>query len=101
MTDADAESAPGEQQHSEFEHERLAEALADVESDWMVSYSEVPEPLLAVDGIHVVDRTRRHRMCRGANESTESLVCNFDLERASQWLGDGSEQTRLEAVVDS
>jgi len=86
---------------TEFEHARLAEALASVESDWMVSYSEVPDPLLAVDGTHVVNRTRRHRMCRGTSESTESLVCNFDPERASQWLGDGSEQTRLEAVVDS
>jgi len=82
----------------EFDHSQLVDALADLQNDWMVSYSDVPDGL--ADLGHVVARNRRHRMCRSASESTEHLVCSFDPTKRSQFLKDG-EQTTLLSAADS
>lgn len=81
---------PGEFSHSEF-----VDALGGVESDWMVSYSELPDGL---EDYHVLDRSRRHRMCRAASEATEHLVCNFDPSERDQFLGRQDTQQRLGSV---
>ncbi|AUV84720.1 adenine methyltransferase (plasmid) [Salinigranum rubrum] len=90
---------PGEFSHSEF-----ADALLDVESDWMVSYAELPEALVArligatrEDGreFFVEYRSRRHRMCRGASEAREHLVCNFDPTSTSGFVDREHSQTKL------
>ena len=78
----------------EFDHEGFVEALTDLESDWMVSYSELPDGLEDTDDAHVVARRKRNRMCRSVSESTEHLVCSFDPTATSQFLADG-EQTTL------
>lgn len=76
----------------EFDHTEFAESLLEVQSDWMVSYADLPGALTARligatrEGreFRVIKRSRRHRMCRGASDAIEHLVCNFDpTERAS------------------
>jgi len=91
----------------EFSHEEFAEALLTLESDWMVSYSELPGSLVAKmmgevreNGreFHVLQRSRRHRMCRGATDSTEHLVCSFDPAERSQFIENGEQQTLVTAT---
>jgi len=66
----------------DFDHADFVDALTDVESDWMGSYADLPRGLEDIG--YVLSRDRRHRMCRGENESIEHLVCSFDpAERAS------------------
>ncbi|WP_135823028.1 DNA adenine methylase [Halostella litorea] len=90
----------------EFAHADLADALVGLQSDWMVSYAELPDALVARligatrttgEEFHVVHRDRRHRMCRGTSEATEHLVCNFDPATRAQFLEDGEQTTLLQA----
>ncbi|WP_256464819.1 DNA adenine methylase [Halosolutus gelatinilyticus] len=77
---------------AEFNHSEFVDALRDVESKWMVSYTELPEGL---DEYYVVERDRRHRMCREASDTTERLVCNFDPTSTAQFVDDDQTQTKL------
>jgi DNA adenine methylase len=89
----------GEQYYPvEFNHDQLVDALAGLQNDWMVSYSQLPDGL--ADLGHVVARSRRNRMCRSASESTEHLVCSFDPSKRSQFLR-GGEQTTIWSVPGS
>lgn len=76
----------------DFDHSEFVDTLADVESDWMVSYDELPEGL---DGYTVLARERRHRMARGGSAATEHLVCNFDPQERPQFVSDSMEQAKL------
>lgn len=80
----------------EFDHETFVDALADVESDWMVSYSDLPDGIGELG--HVVARNRRHRMCRGSSDATEHLVCSFDPTETGQFLGREQTQQTLEVL---
>lgn len=75
----------------EFDHNAFVDHLRDVDSDWMVSYSELPAGL---DEFHVIERERRHRMTRSST-TLERLVCNFDPERRPKFISDDLAQTRL------
>ena len=79
----------------EFDHEEFVDVLADVESDWMVSYAELPAGL---EDYHVLARDRRHRMCRGASEATEHLVCNFDPKKRGTFVDEDTAQSTLKGV---
>lgn len=60
---------------ADFNHNELIRHLETVESDWMLSYSRLPESL---DDHTIIERESRHRMKRSAGEVTEKLVCNFN-----------------------
>lgn len=92
----------------EFDHGEFADALLELQNDWMVSYGDLPGEFVAKligavrsDGreFHVLDRSRQHRMCQSASEATEHLVCSFNPSERSQFLEDG-EQTTLVAATD-
>lgn len=76
----------------DFDHDAFVDVLTGVDSDWMVSYDELPQGL---ENYTVISRERRHRMARGGSKVTEYLVCNFDPTDRSRFVGDGAEQTRL------
>ncbi|WP_436931476.1 DNA adenine methylase [Halosimplex halobium] len=59
----------------EFDHEDFVDCLEGVDSDWIVSYSTIPEKL---EGNTVLEQQNRHRMRRDADEVNERLICNFD-----------------------
>lgn len=92
----------------EFDHSAFADALLSLESDWMVSYGDLPTELTARligavrsgrEELYVIARDRRHRMCRSTSNATEHLVCSFDPTSTSKFLSDGMEQQRLEGTV--
>jgi len=67
--------------HEGFNHGRFAEALLDVQADWMVSYTRVPEPLAeAAEVMYSQDRQVSMRKGQGdwEKENTERLVLNYD-----------------------
>ena len=59
----------------EFDHEAFVDCLHDVEGDWLVSYSTLPDGL---DDYTVIERQSRHRMARSTGNVSERLVINFD-----------------------
>jgi len=81
----------------EFDHTAFVDALDSLESDWMVSYGELPAGLSDIG--HVLGRSRRHRMCRGGTDSTEHLICSFDPAQRGQFLAYG-EQATLTTATD-
>jgi DNA adenine methylase len=81
---------------AEFDHGEFVDALRNVESEWMVSYAELPDGL--DDLGYVLSRNRRHRMCREASDSTEHLVCSFDPTDSSRFLGGGLTQQRFGVI---
>lgn len=80
----------------EFDHDAFVDALHDVESDWMLSYAELPDGL---EDYYTVHRGRRHRMCRDASDATEHLVMNFDPAARDAFVSDGTVQRRLSGVT--
>lgn len=80
----------------EFDHAAFVDALADLKSDWMVSYAELPDGLEDIG--HVIARDRRHHMCRGSSDATEHLVCSFDPSARSSFVKVGFSQQTLEVV---
>jgi DNA adenine methylase len=69
--------------HEGFEHGRLCEALYNIEANWMVSYTRVPEPLQ--DAAEVIySQDRQVSMRKGQSDwektNTERLVLNYDPE---------------------
>lgn len=92
----------------EFDHEEFAEVLMGLEGDWMVSYTNLPSSLVAKligaarecrDEYFVLERDRRHRMCREASESTERLVCNFDPSSTARFVDREQTQRKLSEVA--
>jgi len=77
----------------EFDHQAFVDELADLESDWMVSYTELPDGLEELG--YVVERDRRHRMTRDSKKATERLVCSFDPDRTASFVDGSHEQTKL------
>lgn len=66
----------GEDQYEgEFDQEAFVNCLCDVESDWMVSCSTIPDGL---SEFTIVERQSRHRMKRSSDDVSERVVCNFD-----------------------
>jgi DNA adenine methylase len=93
---ADPPYVGGEQYYgTPFDHTAFVEKLAGLESNWMVSYGELPDGIEDIG--HVLSRGRRHRMCQEASDTTEHLICSFDPTECSQFLENG-EQRRLSAV---
>jgi DNA adenine methylase len=91
----------------EFDHSEFAEALLKVENDWMVSYSEIPDCLVAAmigavreesQEFYVLNRNRRHRMDRENSDSEEHLICNFDPSKRSSFVGEGVSQQTLDTI---
>lgn len=76
----------------EFDHAEFVTALDAVESDWMVSYDELPDGL---EDYTILSRERRHRMARGGSVATEHLVCNFDPADRPQFISDDLKQVKL------
>lgn len=58
----------------DFDHDAFVDALLDVDNEWMVSYSDLPNGL---EEFTVIERECRRRMTRGS-EATERLVCSFE-----------------------
>jgi len=86
----------------DFDHEAFANALQDVDGEWIVSYSVPPEPVRAVAET-VVSRTTKYQMAAGhngaADEVTEQLVLSFDPERVDPFV-DGQSQLDRFAATD-
>jgi DNA adenine methylase len=72
-----------------FEHADLADALADLEGDAMVCYTDRPEGLY--DGWHVEERASQHNAGARDDESvknvTERLLMNFEPSDRDPFLG--------------
>lgn len=62
----------------DFNHGAFVDCLRTVKSDWMVSYSEIPDGL---EGYHVLEKKSRHRMKRNSDGVRERLICNFDPDK--------------------
>lgn len=78
---ADPPYVGGEDQYKgEFDHDVFVDSLRDIENDWMVSCSTIPEGL---SEFTVVEQQSRHRMTRSSDEVSEKVVCNFDPEERS------------------
>lgn len=87
-----------------FDHREFSSALMDVTNDWMVSYGQLPRELVArmiaettKNGreFYVLNRDRRHRMCRVVSEAEENLICNFDPESRKQFVSKETSQMKL------
>jgi DNA adenine methylase len=75
---ADPPYVGGEDQYEgEFDHEAFVDCLRDIENDWMVSCSTIPEGLSECT---IVEQQSRHRMTRSSDGVPERIVCNFDPE---------------------
>ncbi|WP_224333516.1 DNA adenine methylase [Haloprofundus halobius] len=61
--------------NTEFDHEDFVDCLREVDGDWIVSYSTIPDGL---EDYTVVEHQSQHRMRRGSGAIDEHLVCNFD-----------------------
>ncbi|MFC7238893.1 DNA adenine methylase [Saliphagus sp. GCM10025317] len=78
---ADPPYVGGEDQYNgEFDHDVFVDCLRDIENDWMVSCSTIPEGLSEYT---IVEQQSRHRMTRSSDEVSERVVCNFDPEERS------------------
>lgn len=80
-----------------FNHGRLCDVLAQTESDWIVSYTRIPEPLREM-AVVIDSQDRRVRMRQGQGDwektNTENLVMNYDPEERATFSGAG--QTTLD-----
>jgi len=66
----------GENQYAgEFDHAAFVDCLHDIKSDWMVSFSQIPDGLKEYTRL---EQQSRHRMQRSSPAVSERLVCNFD-----------------------
>lgn len=67
----------GSEQHysEEFDHQDFVDYLKTIESDWIVSYSSIPDGL---EEYTVLERQDRHRMRRSSDGVSERLICSFD-----------------------
>lgn len=84
--------------HGEFDHVRFTDELVELEGDWLVSYTDVPEPL---QRYHVVDREVQYSSQNGSDgshkEATERLVMNYDPKQRPSFSE--KEQTQLTEVT--
>lgn len=64
-----------------FDHGRFVECLAELEGDWIVSYTDLPAGLEELGEV-VATKEQRYRMAQGqdgwAKTNTERLVMNYD-----------------------
>ncbi|WP_128478350.1 DNA adenine methylase [Halorussus pelagicus] len=84
---------------TEFAHDELADALADLDADWLVSYDDLPAALADREDLFVVSTDHNHHMGAYSKDdcsATERLVCNFDPGVADDDRG----QTDLAAFGD-
>lgn len=73
---ADPPYVGGEDQYNgEFDHDVFVDCLREIENDWMVSCSTIPDGL---SEFTIVEQQSRHRMTRSSDGVSERLVCNFD-----------------------
>jgi DNA adenine methylase len=83
--------------HDEFDHGRFLDVLDEIEGDWVISYTELPDGL--GDGNYVRSREHRGTMRTGQGEweqtNQERLVMNFDPGRVAQFVDQRTEQRRL------
>jgi len=65
--------------HGSFDHERFVSELTEVEGDWVVSYTDLPDGL---GNFEVVEKSVKYSSQNGSDgshkEATERLVMNFD-----------------------
>jgi len=85
-----------------FDHERFLDALTDLEADWLVSYTRLPEELQ--DGYHVVEKDMAVRIRQGQGdwekENTERLVMNFNPQETPLFRS-ASQRTLREVGADT
>lgn len=80
----------------EFDHEALADQLAEIDGDWLVSYERVPEAVERAAEA-VVSRTHGHTEADD-HERVERLALSFDPETTPSWVdtvGGTGRQSRL------
>jgi len=86
-----------------FDHDELADALARVDGEWLVSYGELP-PAVQERAESVVERTVWYQMGAGYNgesdPSTETLAMSYDLSSAPRFVDDTTAQQTLVAAID-
>lgn len=80
----------------EFDHERLADSLADTDGKWIVSYDTIPDALAD----HAVayasfdaNYSLAYTLEDGRKEDTELLAFNFDPDQATAFIDDEEQQT--------
>lgn len=75
--------------HGAFDHDRFVAALDELEGDWLVSYTDVPEDL---EGHHIAERTVEYSSQNGKDgshkEATERLVMDFDPKERPRFMND-------------
>lgn len=67
----------------DFDHRRFVDCLAELEGDWIVSYTDLP-PQLEEVAVRIDEREQRYRIAQGdgwEKTNTERLVMNYELER--------------------
>lgn len=65
---------------ADFDHSRFVSSLSDLEGDWIVSYTDLPDGLEEI-AIAIDEREQRYRIAQGdgwEKTNTERLVMNFD-----------------------
>jgi DNA adenine methylase len=68
---------------ADFDHARFVDCLAELEGDWIISYTDLP-PQLETLAVRIDEREQRYRIAQGngwEKTNTERLVMNYDLER--------------------
>lgn len=95
---------PGDEiYNTEFEHERLANTLAECEGDWIVSYDEIPEPLEeASETIRSfgASYSLHYTVDEGRRAAEELLAMNFDPESRPAFVDRDHSQAKLEEVIE-
>lgn len=83
---------------SGFDHAAFADALTELEADWLVSYTDLPEPL-ECDEFHIITSEHYHQMAQGhgsgGKDVTERLVCNFDPSHRPRFVDGQYTQQKL------
>jgi DNA adenine methylase len=74
-----------DQYDMEFDHDAFINCLLDIESEWIVSYADVPDQLRSYTSIECESR---HRMQRHSGDVAETLICNFDPEERMSFRSD-------------
>lgn len=86
-----------------FDHQEFAGRLAEIEANWVVSYSEPPDCILEV-GETVVTQKTKHLMAAGhngpASEVNECLVLNYDPDGMAPFVDNQAELDQFAAVPD-
>lgn len=84
---------------TDFEHAAFVDALADLEGDWLVSYSDPPDGLV---DLATAVRSRPYSRSAGHEnkDRRERLFCSYEPHTVPMFVDDSTTQTTLLAATD-